>query len=157
MPGAFWLARRSSRGSQGGGFPDEGSEQRRFVVWTLGRELRVWNQWRAARIRDGFADGTGLLRARRGVAPSGAEGRRKFRRIVAELRNGFDQGPGQQHTVADCVGPDWVACRRGSQRPRDWPRRRLPGTATTRQRFLERRRLHGHGIPRRVLPEISPV
>ncbi len=57
----------------------EGSDRGRIMVWPLGRELRVRNQRRAARARNGCADRAGILPARSRMAALGAKFRRRIR------------------------------------------------------------------------------
>ena len=85
MPGAVRVACGTSCGSEGREFSDEGSVERWVLVRTLGRELRLRNERRAARTGNGFADGAGLLRAGSRLAAAGTEGRWKLWRIAAEL------------------------------------------------------------------------
>ncbi len=157
MPGTIWLARRSSGGAARREIPDEGSVQRRLLVWTLGRELRLWHQRRAARAGNGFADRAGILRASGKLAAPGAASGRELRRIAAQLRTAIDQRAGQEHALTDCLGLDRLAGGRRPQRPGDCEGSVVPGRAAESERLLERRRIHGHRIPGRVLSEVSPL
>src|SRR5215467_10368529 len=116
MPGPIWVASGTSGGSARRGIPEERSMPGRFVVWALGRELRLWNQRRAARARNRFVECAGLLQAGGELAEIGAKGGRQLWRVPAQLPRGIDKGAGPQHAFADCVGIDWFAGWGGSWR-----------------------------------------
>ncbi len=117
-------------------FLAEGSDGRRAVVRALGRELRLWNERRAARARNRGADGAGLLPARGRMAALGAKFRRRIRRIHRFLLRSGAQGQGREHGVPDRLGTDRIAGCSGCGRSRDRARREAPGRAAASRRFL---------------------
>ena len=63
----------------------ERSVRRRLMVRPLGRQLRLRHERRAALTRNGFAHRERILPTRRELAAFRSEGRRKLRRIAAQL------------------------------------------------------------------------
>ena len=94
----------------------EGSDRGRAVVRALGRELRVWDQRRAAGAGNGGADRARILPARGGMAPLGAKFRWRIWRIHRFLLRSRAEGQGRQHGVPDGVGADRIA---GGKRTED--------------------------------------
>src|SRR5258707_11010799 len=154
MPRQVWLARGTSRDSASGEIFAERSIRRRFLVRPLGRQLRLWNERRIARLGNRFAARARLLPARRDLASHGAEGRRKLWRVSAKLRNAGNKRAGTEHTFADGLGFDRVARRRGSPRTCDRQSGLLPRAPAEGRWLLERAGFHRHRFPGGVLSEI---
>src|SRR5262249_59180192 len=72
--GTLRLDRGASGSAARAEVPSEGPMRRWFVVWTLGRELRLWHKRRLTCARDRVVDGEGILSASGALAPQSAEG-----------------------------------------------------------------------------------
>src|SRR5580698_7016997 len=111
MPGTIRLACGAPRDSTRREVLAQRSVRRWLLVRTLGGELCLRNQRRAACSRNSFANRKRVLPARGEVAARGAKSRRQFWRILVELHRSDYQGARKQHGIANSLGPDRTARR----------------------------------------------
>src|SRR5579859_632601 len=157
MPWPLRLARGTSCHSACRKVFAEGSMRRWLLVRTLGRELRLRHQRRAARPGDRFAYGEGVLPARGELAARRSKSRRQLRRITLELHRSGHKGAGKQHRLADRLGPDRLARRRRAPRSRNSERGCLSCPPAECRWFVERIGFHWHRFSGSLLFEVSPL